>query len=352
MCFSDMENKQSSARQNSQQGLGQNVQQNSQQNVQQNVQQNSQQNVQRKASLDIGTVTCRLLLADVSEMSFVELERRVAITNLGIGVDKTHLLQDDAIARVERQIAEYVSVINSYKTSEHPVIPITAVATSAARDAQNSDELVERLRALGVELSIIEGTHEAALSFRGAAQGHEGENLLVVDIGGGSTEIVLGIGGGSPKFSHSFNIGCRRMTERFMESDPPTTGQCDALRSYVNKEMKPYFEQARAEDNTIDRIIAVAGTPTSVVAIDKHLEIYDSSKVHNTQVSRETLERIYDELRTMTLEARKQVVGLEPARAGVIVAGLAILLEVLTLTNCSSFTVSESDILQGMLLLD
>lgn len=353
MCYSDMEINHSAGKltQLTDKASQQLTDKSAQQSADASAQPLSGNLVQRRASLDIGTVTCRLLLADVSDTSFVELERRVAITNLGIGVDKTHLLQDDAIARVEHQIAEYVSVINSYKTSEHPTIPVTAVATSAARDARNSDVLVERLRALGVELSIIEGTREAALSFRGAAQGHEGENLLVVDIGGGSTEIVLGVGGGSPRFSHSFNIGCRRMTERFMACDPPTTEQCDALRAYVYEEMKPYFEQACA-GNTIDRIIAVAGTPTSVVAIDKHLEVYDSTKVHNTQVCRETLERIYDELRAMNLERRKQVVGLEPARAGVIVAGLAILLEVLTLTNCSSFTVSESDILQGMLLSD
>ena len=116
--------------------------------------------------------------------------------------------------------------------------------------------------------------------------------------------------------------------------------------------MKSYFDQAAAAGCAIDRIIAVAGTPTSVVAIDKHMEVYDSSQVHNTEVSREVLEQIFDKLRQMPLEQRKGVVGLEPARASVIVAGLAILLEVLTLANCSSFTVSESDILQGVLLTE
>ena len=128
----------------------------------------------RLASLDIGTVTCRLLVADVFQNDCEELKRCVAITNLGVGVDKTHLLQDEAIERVVQQIAQYVSVVNSFKTEEFPEIPIRAVATSAARDAQNSALLVERLKELGVNLSIIEGTREAALSFRGAAQGHEG----------------------------------------------------------------------------------------------------------------------------------------------------------------------------------
>lgn len=306
----------------------------------------------RLASLDIGTVTCRLLIADVFQNECRELERRVAITNLGVGVDKTHLLQDEAIERVVKQIASYVSVIDSYKTQDFPEIPIRAVATSAARDASNSSVLVERLSELGVPLTIIEGTREAALSFRGAAVGHEGERLLVADIGGGSTELVFGKGGQDPLQSHSFNIGCRRMTERFLASDPPTEEQCLALRTYVHEHMKSYFDQAAAAGCAIDRIIAVAGTPTSVVAIDKHMEVYDSSRVHNTEVSREVLEQIFDKLRQMPLEQRKGVVGLEPARASVIVAGLAILLEVLTLANCSSFTVSESDILQGVLLTE
>lgn len=304
----------------------------------------------RCASIDIGTVTCRLLLADVSDTSLVELERRCNITNLGVGVDKTGFLRDDAIDRVVSQVGEYVDVVRAYMSPDHPLIPITAVATSAARDAQNASVLIGRLRELGVELSVIPGTREAALSFRGASCGYEGERLMVVDIGGGSTEVVLGVGGEAPQFSHSFNIGCRRMTERFMAGDPPTEEECNALRIWVREKMTPVIEQAQVQGCSIDRIVAVAGTPTSVVSIDKHMEVYDSSQVHATVVPRETLQRIYDELRSLPLEQRKMVVGLEPARASVIVAGLAILLEVLDIVGCSSFTVSESDILQGILL--
>ena len=355
MCSLAMENKnnQSAGYQsvefNQSAGLNRSVELNQPAGLDRSVESN---HLQRLASLDIGTVTTRLLLADVYGNECKELKRCVAITNLGVGVDKTHMLQEDAIERVVQQIAEYVSVVNSSKTEEFPEIPIRAVATSAARDAQNSSVLVERLQALGVELAIIEGTREAALSFRGAAVGHEGEHLLVADIGGGSTELVFGIGGQDPKMSHSFNIGCRRMTERFLAGDPPSTQECDQLRAFVRDHMRAYFDKAQAQGCMVDRIIAVAGTPTSVVAIDKHMEVYDSSKVHNTVVPRETLERIFENLRQMPLEQRKGVVGLEPARASVIVAGLAILLEVLTLANCSSFTVSESDILQGVLLTE
>jgi exopolyphosphatase / guanosine-5'-triphosphate,3'-diphosphate pyrophosphatase len=300
--------------------------------------------------MDIGTVTCRLLLAQVDGMQLTELARRCEITNLGIGVDKTGVLREDAIQRVVAQIAEYVQVVNSFKTSQFPEIPIVAMATSASRDAKNSVVLVEKLRALGVELSVIEGQREAALSFRGASCGFEGENLLVADIGGGSTEIVMGVGGQQPKLAHSFNIGCRRVTERFLGGNPPTAEECEAARAWARQQFAPFFAEARAQGIGISRIVAVAGTATSVVSIDKKMVEYNSAEVHKTTVPKQTLQRIYGNLRSLPLEQRKQVVGLEPARASVIVAGMGILLEVLEAAQCESFTVSESDILQGMIL--
>ena len=305
---------------------------------------------QRIAAFDIGTVTCRLLLAEVENGSLVELERRCAITNLGVGVDKTGVLQDDAIQRVVAKIGEYVAIVDGYKDEEHPAIPIVAVATSASRDARNSEELVGRLRKMGVELSVIEGSREAALSFRGAARGYEGENLLVDDMGGGSTDVVLGVGGKEPRRSHSFNIGCRRVTERFYVSDPPSEDECLAARAWAREQFSPYFEDARSSGIAIDRIVAVAGTATSVVSMHKKMEVYDSSQVDGSEVTFETLQELYDRLRSLPLLERKNVVGLQPERASVIVAGLGILLEVLTAAGCDSFTVSESDILQGLIL--
>ncbi len=307
-------------------------------------------NPMRIAALDIGTVTCRLLLAQVEDGRFTELERRCAITDLGIGVDKTGVLREDAIERVVAQIAEYLQVVESHRTQQFPDIPIIAMATSASRDAENADVLVGKLRALGVELSVIEGSREAALSFRGASCGFESENLLVADIGGGSTEIVLGVGGQAPKLAHSFNIGCRRVTERFLASDPPSIEECEQARQWVRQQFAPFFAQARQQGIAIDRIVAVAGTATSVVSVDKQMAVYNSDEVHGTRVPASTLRGIYDHLRALPLEERKQVVGLEPKRAGVIVAGMGILLEVLAAAGCESFTVSESDILQGIIL--
>lgn len=304
----------------------------------------------RFAAIDIGTVTCRLLVADIEQGTLIEQERQCAITNLGIGVDKTGLLASDAINRVVDQIARYVSIINSYRDAAHETIPLAAIATSAARDARNSSELVERLQALGVTLSVIEGTQEASLSFKGASCNFTGENILVVDIGGGSTEVIFGVGGSSPQFAHSFNIGCRRVTERYFHADPPTIEEQRAARTWVKTQLAPVFDQARCRGCAIDRVVAVAGTATSVVSIDKHMVVYDSAQVDGTRVPQTTLQRIYDDLAHQPLAQRQQVVGLEPARASVIVAGMAVLLEVLDVAQCSEFTVSESDILQGLIM--
>lgn len=304
----------------------------------------------RCAAIDIGTVTCRLLVADSKQDGLVELDRRCAITNLGIGVDTTGVLVADAIDRVVDQVASYVKIIDSYRDAYHQTIPLAAIATSASRDARNSSELVERLQALGVALSVIEGAQEAALSFKGASGNYTGENILVVDIGGGSTEVIFGVGGSNPQFVHSFNIGCRRVTERYFHTDPPTAEELNKAREWVRSQLVPVFHQARSQGCIIDRVVAVAGTATSVVSIDKRMVIYDSAQVDGTRVPQATLQRIYDDLAQQPLCERKQVIGLEPARASVIVAGLAVLLEVLDVACATEFTVSESDILQGLIM--
>lgn len=304
----------------------------------------------RIAAIDIGTVTCRLLVADVEGRQLVELERRCVITNLGVGVDQTHVLRADAIERVVAQVADYVSVVDSYRDQAHPSIPIVAVATSASRDAKNASALIERLRNVGVELSVIPGEREAALSFRGASRGYEGEPLVVVDIGGGSTETVFGQGGEAPRFAHSFNIGCRRVTERFLASDPPAACELDEARSWVRAAFAPIFAEARKAGCEVGRVVAVAGTATSVVSVNEQMKVYDPVRVDGTVVTREVLAAIYARLAALPVAARAQVIGLEPKRAPVIVAGMAILLEVLDALGAESFTVSESDILQGLIL--
>ena len=288
----------------------------------------------RYGALDIGTVTCRLLVADVEDGRIIDVDKEYAITDLGVGVDATGRLSEAAIERVLACVDRYLEVLARYDTPEHPVRRLIAMATSASRDAANGPEFAARLAERGVTLAVIPGSREAQLTFLGASSDFPGENLLVVDIGGGSTEVVAGRFGEDPVASQSFNIGCRRVTERFFRDDPPTPDQMDAARQWIRETMAPYFEGLATAGFAIDRVVAVAGTATSVVSLREAMEVYDSSRVHKAVVAAGELEA---------------TVGLDPKRAGVIVAGFVILEEVLALAGADAYTASESDILHGMI---
>lgn len=303
----------------------------------------------RYGALDIGTVTCRLLVADVEDGRIIDVDKEYAITDLGVGVDATGRLSEAAIERVLACVDRYLEVLARYDTPEHPVRRLIAMATSASRDAANGPEFAARLAERGVTLAVIPGSREAQLTFLGASSDFPGENLLVVDIGGGSTEVVAGRFGEDPIASHSFNIGCRRVTERFFRDDPPTAGQMDAARQWIRETMAPYFEGLATAGFAIDRVVAVAGTATSVVSIREAMEVYDSSRVHKAVVAAGELAAIEERLAAEPLEERRTTVGLDPKRAGVIVAGFVILEEVLALAGADAYTASESDILHGMI---
>lgn len=303
----------------------------------------------RYGALDIGTVTCRLLVADVEDGRIIDVDKEYAITDLGVGVDATGRLSEAAIERVLACVDRYLEVLARYDTPEHPVRRLIAMATSASRDAANGPEFAARLAERGITLAVIPGSREAQLTFLGASSDFPGENLLVVDIGGGSTEVVAGRFGEDPVASHSFNIGCRRVTERFFHDDPPTAGQMDAARQWIRETMAPYFEGLATAGFAIDRVVAVAGTATSVVSIREAMETYDSSRVHKAVVAAGELAAIEERLAAEPLEERKTTVGLDPKRAGVIVAGFVILEEVLALAGADAYTASESDILHGMI---
>ena len=160
----------------------------------------------RYGALDIGTVTCRLLVADVEDGRIIDVDKEYAITDLGVGVDATGRLSEAAIERVLACVDRYLEVLARYDTPEHPVRRLIAMATSASRDAANGPEFAARLAERGVTLAVIPGSREAQLTFLGASSDFPGENLLVVDIGGGSTEVVAGRFGEDPVASHSFNI--------------------------------------------------------------------------------------------------------------------------------------------------
>ena len=300
----------------------------------------------RYAAIDIGTVTCRLLIAESNGESIHELAKDAIITNLGEDVDATGVLKPEAMQRVFDCVAGYLAKIRSF---EGP-ISLTAMATSASRDASNASDFVNGLAQMGVSLSVIPGQREAALSFMGASMDFAGQPLIVTDIGGGSTEIIAGIAGQEPLFAHSFNIGCRRVTERFLHADPLDEGEAASARQWIRQQFEPYFRQMQQAGFTPAHVVSVAGTATSAVSMRDRMEVYDSSLVHGATVTAYDLEKLYAELSTMTLDQRMHRVGLQPQRANVITGGLIIQQEVLRAAGCDAFVASENDILQGIIL--
>lgn len=303
----------------------------------------------RYAAIDIGTVTCRMLVADVdSEGRITQLAKKYAICNLGEEVDATGRLKPEAMDRVCAALDSYQAVLRNLEAEGAP-ITVTTMATSAARDAENGAVFQERLALHGLPLSIIPGTEEAALSFLGAASDFPGQAILVADIGGGSTEIAYGAAGQNPSILHSFNIGCRRVTERFFHSDPPSPAEIEAARQWIRETWGPYFDGWMAEGMAFDQLICVAGTATTAVSVRDEMVVYNSEKVHLSPVTGDELGAVFRKL-DIPLAQRRKVVGLDPGRAPVIVAGMVILQELLRAAQTWYFTASESDILKGIIL--
>lgn len=303
----------------------------------------------RLAAIDIGTVTTRLLVADVSEESIVEVERSTDITHLGEGLTETGRLSEAAIGRVVACVSSYVERMRALGVVAH-----RAVATSASRDAENAQQLLDALTGLGVAPQVIGGSREAELAFLGATEEHPGDGLLVVDCGGGSTELILGDAWRDPgvgrgiriRHARSIDVGSRRMTELYLLSDPPTRREIDDARAWAHDALKGYFAHLEAPAR---EMLALAGTATTLAAIHLGLERYDAHAVHGCHLSGSDVSAILEHLAALPLEERKRVVGLHPDRAGVIVAGTLILEVVLALAGLPGFTVSEHDVLYGIL---
>jgi exopolyphosphatase/guanosine-5'-triphosphate,3'-diphosphate pyrophosphatase len=282
------------------------------------------------AVIDIGTNTTRLLVAEIdSDGELVELERRSVVTALGQDVDATGRLADEAMDRVSDTIASYREVIDRVGAER-----VVAVATSAMRDSENGpayrDYLKERF---DIDARTISGDEEARLTFLGATAGRSDDReTVVIDIGGGSTEYVVGKPGEDPGFHTSTQMGSRRHSERFLHSDPPKPEELQALAEDV---------RATVPDVSAAHAIAVAGTATTLAAID------GAEAAHGYRLSLASLERITAMLAGMPLDERREVKGLHPDRAPTIVAGAVILTESIRALGLDEVEVSERDILHG-----
>ncbi len=301
----------------------------------------------RVAVVDIGTNSTRLLVADIQAGRVTaELTRRTSVTRLGAGVDAAGRLRDDAIGRVFATLDEYRAEIDAYG-----VETALAVLTSAVRDAANGRQFAAEVgRRYRLSAHILTGDQEASLTFLGATSERDPDDLrqtLVLDIGGGSTELVIGAGRRAA-FHVSTQAGVVRQTERHIRHDPPTE---DELRELA-ADVRAIFDQSlpAARRSGVEHAIAVAGTATSLAAIAQQLEPYDPEKVHGYVLRKEQSEQALSRLASLPLAARREVAGLHPDRAPTIVAGVVILLEALHLLGLDCVEVSEHDILRGAAL--
>jgi exopolyphosphatase / guanosine-5'-triphosphate,3'-diphosphate pyrophosphatase len=295
------------------------------------------------AVVDIGSNSTRLLIADLTGESITELVRHSNVTRLGQGVDREGRLADDAMQRTYDVIEGYHREIEA-----HHCESAVAVLTSAVRDSANGEQFASRIRdRYGIEPHILTGDEEAQLTYLGATSDRDPADrtpTLVLDIGGGSTEMVIGEGS-DMRFHVSTQAGVVRQTERHLAHDPPTNAEMDALITDVAKIISDAVPHDQREH--IRHGIAVAGTATSLAAIAQSLDPYDPDQVEGYRVARAECDEILGRLAAMTLDQRRQVAGLHPDRAPTIIAGVLIFREVLRLFDLPEIEVSEHDILRG-----
>jgi exopolyphosphatase / guanosine-5'-triphosphate,3'-diphosphate pyrophosphatase len=284
----------------------------------------------RVAAVDLGTNSTRLLVADVEDGRVEELDRETVITRLGEGVDRRRRLLPEPIARVRNTLVDF-----RHRAEELGAERTLLVATSAVRDAENGEAFLGEIEwSYGFDTELLSGDEEAAMTLRGVSVGRELEpGTLLLDVGGGSTELTL------PNFRVSLDIGSVRLTERFLASDPPTSDELEACREAV---------RAVLPDLDVRHAIGVAGTITTIAALE--LGGYDRDRVHGYRIARDAVERELERLAVLPLAERRELPGLEPARAPVIVAGVAIVAEVLRFFDLDELEVSENDILTGAAL--
>lgn len=300
----------------------------------------------RVAAIDCGTNSIRLLIADVDQESGLvhDLERRMEIVRLGQGMDSTGEFAAEALERTFAACDAYAAVI-----AANSVDRIRFVATSASRDARNRDVFVSGVKArLGVEPDVISGDEEARLSFAGATNGLVGAEppYLVVDIGGGSTEFVLGVT--SPQAARSVNIGCVRMTERHFRNDPPTQVEIDLAIADIDAAIVLAGDVVPLTE--AKTLVGLAGSVTTAAAIALDLSEYDPERIHGARLSAQTIDSVSDRLLGMTRDERSEIHAMHPGRVDVINAGVLVLRRILHNTGLPEVLVSEHDILDGIAL--
>lgn len=299
----------------------------------------------RIAAIDLGTVSSRLALARVREGRIADLSKHSVITDMGRGVDAAGAFQDSAIERVVAACSQFAEEARAFGAEATCV-----TLTSAARDASNADELLARLEGLGFKPQVIPGEIEARLTFFGVARDFPGERIAVADPGGGSTEVV--VGSYQPDASslelervHSFNIGCRRLTDRFFTSDPPAAEELDAAAAWAYEQFQSYWS---ALDERPDRLISVGGTVTTLVALEHELVPYDSDFVHLRELTAAEVDFQFERMRQLDVAGIASLKGMQVKRAPMMLAGSIVIRELMRSGGYRELTVSESSLLAGV----
>ncbi len=294
------------------------------------------------AAIDLGTVSSRLLCAEMSNGQITASTKRTVITDLGERVDATGVFAPAAIDRVTQACTEFVR-----KAREFGAQHVCCTLTSAARDVSNGNDLLDRLRDLGLVPQVIPGEVEARLTFYGVAHDFANERIAVADSGGGSTELVVGRasdGGLELDCAESLNIGCRRVTERFFSSVPPSADELAEAAAWARAQFEPYWAGLA---NRPERLVAVGGTVTTLVAMVHELAVYDSHFVHLRDLTIGQVEDGIDRMRSLTVEQIAQLPGIQAKRAPVILAGAIVVRELMRAGGYGRLTVSENSLLAG-----
>jgi exopolyphosphatase/guanosine-5'-triphosphate,3'-diphosphate pyrophosphatase len=296
----------------------------------------------RVAAIDVGTNSTRLLVAEERPGGFRPIDRRMKITRLGQGVDSTGRLSREALRRTLMTVADYIAACGEYGVG---VVRVTG--TSAVRDARNRDEFFDGVTQLtGRAPELLSGEQEARATFLGTASDLADGPKLVVDIGGGSTELI--VGDGEPERLVSLDIGCVRMFEKHLFSDPPSTDELESMRAEIRSALNGAKLEVDVSAGAL--LIGVAGTVTQLATLKAGVPVYDPDVTHHAVMSHGDVRLLARRLESLPYEQRSRIKGLESGRVDVIVAGAEILLAVMEVFDFAEVLVSERDILDGLVI--
>ena len=296
-------------------------------------------------TIDIGTNSMRLLIADYKNNKIENRKKYINITRIGQGVDDKGYITEEALERNLNALKEFAD-----KCIEEKCEKVYCMGTSALRDSKNGQDFVNRAKELtNIDVKIICGEEESNLGFMGVLEGAGGDKsnyILVLDIGGGSTEFIVGNEDGI-KFCKSENVGALRMTEKFITTDPISDEEFNKMSDFIEKTISSTLDKIKGMH--VSKLVGIGGAITSLSDMNQQLEVYSMEKVHNSVVTKKDLEKILQNLKKMTLSDKKTIKGLQPKRADIITDGVKILHIVMEKLEIEKIMISEYDNLEGLI---